>query len=512
MFQVSNQFFIFIFLGEYDSFYCAKCSVACCSICVSANHLTCFQVLPLQQAVENKVQLGQVYTSIIGLQKDNLKHLKCLVSSKLQENCANHERLCHEILSIRPMVEKILAEDEKKLLDELKAKTMKITTELNQMQTTCQKSIDVLHAKEDVLKSALAMNTVKRLEFLNMWDDISEFMKKNSSQHLDIKTQLGNVHTSYVSFEKSNLISSVLKATGSSIGSLVPKRVSIKSSTSVLEETCSSSSHENHAPVFSRLTLKSSRNLKLDFEHQPLLTGICLLPDDVVVMTDFTNNKLKMFDQQRQLKYCILPTSPYGLTYKQDTDHIIVTLPNSKELAYVSSTLKIEKQVKVLKEYSAVLFDKHERTLVCTSTSPGCIDILYDDVIIRTLGLASDRRTLFAQPEYLALYSKQNILVSDWDKKALFCIDSKGFVISTFTGDLGINELQCPLGITIDPNGFIYLADKEASRILRFSADFKFESIALTQNDHIKHPIAMVFDSRGHLYVTENSGYLKLFA
>lgn len=497
--------------GKFDSFYCVKCSLVCCSDCVSADHSSCFQVLPLQQAVQNKIQLGQVYTSIIGLQRDNLKHLQSVVSSKLQEHGAYHERLCREILSVRPMVDKLLVEDEKRLLDQLKTQTSKINTNLNQMQATCKNSIDVLDMKGELLKSTLAVNTVQSLYFLTIWDDISDFMKKNSSQHQDIKMQLENIHTSYFDFEQSNTVKRILKRTDSSIGSLVARRASTRSDASISEETCSTSYSTNPAPSLGRLSLKSSRNLKLDSEIQPLLTGICFLPDDVVVITDSNNNKLKMFDQRRQLRYCILPTSPYGVTYKVDTDQIIVSLPSSKELAYISSTLTIEKHVKVLKEYSAVLFDKHEQTLVCTSTNPACIDILYDDVVIRTLGLTNNRRPLFAEPEYLALHPKQNILVSDWEKKTLFYVDHKGNVVSTFTGELGINELQCPLGIAIDPNGLIYLADKEAGRIYRFSSNFKFESIVLTQSDHISQPVAMAFDSKGYLFVTENSGYLKLF-
>lgn len=409
------------------------------------------------------------------------------------------------------MVDKLLVEDEKRLLDQLKTQTSKINTNLNQMQATCKNSIDVLDMKGELLKSTLAVNTVQSLYFLTIWDDISDFMKKNSSQHQDIKMQLENIHTSYFDFEQSNTVKRILKRTDSSIGSLVARRASTRSDASISEETCSTSYSTNPAPSLGRLSLKSSRNLKLDSEIQPLLTGICFLPDDVVVITDSNNNKLKMFDQRRQLRYCILPTSPYGVTYKVDTDQIIVSLPSSKELAYISSTLTIEKHVKVLKEYSAVLFDKHEQTLVCTSTNPACIDILYDDVVIRTLGLTNNRRPLFAEPEYLALHPKQNILVSDWEKKTLFYVDHKGNVVSTFTGELGINELQCPLGIAIDPNGLIYLADKEAGRIYRFSSNFKFESIVLTQSDHISQPVAMAFDSKGYLFVTENSGYLKLF-
>ncbi|XP_014783790.1 E3 ubiquitin-protein ligase TRIM36 [Octopus bimaculoides] len=486
-----------------QNLYCLKCSAFCCDKCASVDHEFCEKVYPLKLAVENKLQLGQVYNSILSLQKDNINYLRELITKKLDKNKSHGDTLKQGIQSIRIRVNKLLLEQEEKLLDQVHTNSLIKINLLKKIQEDCDNSIEMLNTKVEVINSALSVKNSQEREFLKIWDDVSSFMTKNTSQHREIKTKLENIHISDIHFEPGAAVWDILRHT-SNLGKLTDSTQSDIFTHEVFSPTRKLSSTR-------RLSFRYSTNLLMDSELSVHLTGICVTAQDSVVVSDYTNRKLKMITKDNHLTCCELMSGPYGIDYIASLSEVVVTLPDILKIAFVSETMTLKKQLSVAKAYWAVAYDESKMTLVCCSSNPPAIDILYDGVLIKTIGFENERRPLFCEPEYITVSCHQKFIVSDWKKKSLFCCDKSGRVSSAFIGDYGVNQLQCPLGVTLDADGFIYLADKDSNRIYKFTPEMTFDSIYLSDEDEIEQPVSLAFNSVGQLFVIEIPGLLKFY-
>ncbi|GAB1597756.1 E3 ubiquitin-protein ligase Trim36-like [Argonauta hians] len=483
-----------------QNLYCLKCSAFCCDHCALSEHEFCEKVYPLKLAVENKLQLGQVYNSILSLQKDNINYLRELITKKLDKNKSHGDNLKKGIQSIRIRVNKLLLEQEEKLLDQVHNNSLVKINLLKKIQEDCDNSIEMLNTKVEVINSALSVKNSQEREFLKIWDDVSNFMTKNTSQHREIKTKLENIHISDMYFEPGNAVCEILQHT-SNLGSFTNS----PPSDFVTNELFSLRKDAN-----TRLSFQYSTNLLMDCETSVHLTGICVTAQDAVVVSDYTNRKLKML-KQNHLTCCELMSGPYGIDYIASTSEIVVTLPDVLKIAFVSESMNLLKQVSVSKAYWAVTYDASKMTLVCCSSNPPAVDILYDGIFVKTIGYENERRPLFCEPEYITISCHQKYIISDWKKKSLFSCDKTGRVSSVFIGDHGVNQLQCPLGVALDAEGYIYLADKDSNRIYKFTPEMSFDCIYLSTEDEIEQPVSLAFNSIGQLYVVEIPGLLKFY-
>ena len=76
--------------------------------------------------------------------------------------------------------------------------------------------------------------------------------------------------------------------------------------------------------------------LKLaDDEHTPHITGCVLMPSTDIVVCDFYNRKVKLFDQSRKITDSIrLPWAPRDLSLVDD-ETVTVTIPSIRRIQYV---------------------------------------------------------------------------------------------------------------------------------------------------------------------------------
>ena len=87
-------------------------------------------------------------------------------------------------------------------------------------------------------------------------------------------------------------------------------------------------------------------------------------------------------------------------------------------------------------------------------------------------------------------------------------VDVNGKLKKTFGGKLGstIGKMHYPVDLSVDGNGFIFVADRLNSRVLLLDSDLKFTREILSKDKHgLRRPSKILLDkSNGRLFVADN--------
>lgn len=130
----------------------------------------------------------------------------------------------------------------------------------------------------------------------------------------------------------------------------------------------------------------------------------------------------------------------------------------------------------------------------------------------------------FNRPTELTIDSQDNIYITDKNNHSIRKITSNG-VVTTLAGngtagtvdDTGvIAQFNNPIGLTIDPQNNIYIADSENNRIRKITPNGVVTTLAgntqgfLDGNDttaQFKYPTGLTIDSQGNIYVADRDNH-----
>ncbi|CAG2189111.1 unnamed protein product [Mytilus edulis] len=86
------------------------------------------------------------------------------------------------------------------------------------------------------------------------------------------------------------------------------------------------------------------------------------------------------------------------------------------------------------------------------------------------------------------VYSDNRVIYSDYDRKAVCCIDESGKLIWQYKQDL-----SGPEGLCIDTNGIIIVADRDSNRIIAISNDGQKSKVLVRNEDGLTYPKCIYF-------------------
>ncbi|CAC5413850.1 unnamed protein product [Mytilus coruscus] len=99
-----------------------------------------------------------------------------------------------------------------------------------------------------------------------------------------------------------------------------------------------------------------------------------------------------------------------------------------------------------------------------------------------------------------ALY-KSNILVTNWKDNIIYCYTNNGVL----SWEHKLKDIGEPFGITVDKNGFIYVACKRNDKIVVLSKDGKTSRTILSKENGIVYPRAINIDKTSSTLLVTNS-------
>ncbi|XP_048248913.1 E3 ubiquitin-protein ligase TRIM71-like [Haliotis rufescens] len=238
-----------------------------------------------------------------------------------------------------------------------------------------------------------------------------------------------------------------------------------------------------------------------DDEEKPYLCDATVLVVNGIhaaIVSDSENKCVKSLSTRTNLKcHSRLPLddSPWGVTQLKE-NQVMVAVPDSSQTVTVEVTpdLVLPSTITTSKEYFSLAV-LSPSSLAAGTTA--CIDIL--DMAGHVLrSVTAHNETLFTYPAYMCVNNKNNIIVSDLEKKSVTCVTSEGDVVWRYapTGDTA----PIPSGITTTSTGDILVAGKNNVVQLTETGDHG------TDHQHIGYdPRGLFVDRHDTLYVCEES-------
>jgi sugar lactone lactonase YvrE len=113
--------------------------------------------------------------------------------------------------------------------------------------------------------------------------------------------------------------------------------------------------------------------------------------------------------------------------------------------------------------------------------------------------LTSSAEGAFAEPSSVAV-TRDGLIVDDSDRAQLHKFDFSGQPIGSFDHDLGLAH---PRGITVAPDGTIYVGDTANSRILKVAPDGSSLGAFNTKGAKLEQPTGVAIDEQGSVYSVE---------
>ena len=263
----------------------------------------------------------------------------------------------------------------------------------------------------------------------------------------------------------------------------------------------------NKKLVFTELNIKSvnKKNIRMSSDQfPPSITGCVFMPDERVVLCDFTNGKLKQLDRSFTLQDSLdLPSDPCDISVVNDTT-VIITLPCKIQLQYIEVTpkLKLGRVLQLDKRCWGVNVVGSDIYVTCNSDYPGGdgeVRILDNNGKLKNrLGVNQDKTFMFTLPNKIAVSALSNkIYVSDREQDTVTCLRSDGTVIYQYKDP----ALRYPGGLCVDDEDNVIVCGGSSHNIHIVPAAGEKRSVILTSNYGVTYPQCVAYRRMDHTLI-----------
>ena len=497
--------------------FCSRCQLTLCSQCMRSHfcHKTlsdelCPAPILISEAAKNERQQGKI--------------LQTELSEQLQQKIKFMDKL-------NELIEK-----------SNEAKTI-FSKKINLMTVQIKEAID--SNLKEIFENTGNMLDSKKEEFQRMakisqieidtLKDLSTYLNVALSQALDeqIPNVIQDVNKAFTIINKNENTESITYDCfnyGDTLTSLVEKclAVTLKNNKIEFESIKTDEPKLNEGQYDLKVTgqsLYSEGNLKhaflgsvnelWDSNEEVLLFDVVVLDGGRIIISDFHNQSIKEFDESGHLlSSCSVEGSPTGLCVVSEYQ-MICALTWSKKICFImrdprgqflaaSSTVTVEKQ------YCGIVL-MTEQSLLCSCDS--CVDLIsFDGTILKTLTVLSGEYGSLLSPRHiLKLPNSEYFWLSDAERALLICCNIDGNVKFCYS-EYADQSLLKPSGLSMDKDGFLYMADNNHNCIYRLTANGQLDKLLFTEKEGILKPRGLAVSADGtKIYLTEiDSGIVKV--
>ena len=463
-------------LKKEVSVYCKEhCSLVCVN-CEALHHRRChtsdigdiskdFDIDSTEETIDNWNELNVTITSLADSREKDLNNLTLEA-----KDCRDRAKRFREELSIKleSMEAKTLSE-----IDILKTQEKKTIT---QQLDTCKAAQNSLDADRRNLILAKERNDRQSIFVYNI--QLSQTMKSLTTI---TEESTKEVYQSHISFECNPAITI---ACDQELGTVKCHTTRIPQQKGFDEMS---------------VTARKQVNVKVPSDAEDAgITGSAFLPSGQLILCDIINKKLKLLDENLQMKESIdLPEYPWDIAVVNQ-HQVIVTFPGQRYLQFIQVTpsLALGHTVDLGMECRGVTVSRESIYISFSESGEGKIGI-YDltGKKKRIIDQYNDKDgiELIYRPYYIAVSNDEKLFVSGYDVQyatpTVYCLESNGNVLYTVSNSL---FKDCS-GISVDENENLLVCDANSHKVFLITKDGKEVREFLTEKDGLSYPYTVSF-------------------
>ena len=237
-------------------------------------------------------------------------------------------------------------------------------------------------------------------------------------------------------------------------------------------------------PVIADMKIKSIENVDVMFpadQTAPHITGSLFLPNGELILCDYSNSSVKVLDadftQKEQKK---LSSQPFDLCI-METDEIVITQPNTKQLLFM-------KFVPKLQVGSSTSLDQSCRGVAVHN---GLVYVSFDNGEIRILDRTGQQQRniysgfSFKCPYYISVMPTGMVYVSEYGGNNIRVLKDGKEMTNYSSAAVGISS---PMGIYIDGAENILMCEYNSHNLRLIDAKGNTSKVILSKTDGLQRP------------------------
>ena len=453
--------------------YCKEhCSLVCVN-CEALHHRRCqtsdigdiskdFDVGSTEETIDNWNQLNETLTSLAESREEDLNNLTLEA-----KDCRDRAKQFREELSIK------LESMEAKTLSDINILETQETKTITQHLDTCKAARNSLDTDRRNLILAKERNDRQSIFVYNI--QLSQTMKSLTTITEEITKE---VYQPHISFDCNPAITI---AGDQDLGTV----------------KC----HTTRTPQqkdFDEMSVTARKqvNVKVPSDaNDAWITGSAFLPSGELILCDGYNNKLKLLDENLQMKESIdMPEAPWDIAVVNQ-HQVIVTFPVQQYLQFIQVTpsLALGHTVDLGVQCRGVAVSRESIYISFSESGEGKIGI-YDLTgkkkrIIDPYN-GKDGKVLIKYPWYIAVSNDEKLFVSDRSSTpTVYCLESSGNVLYTVSNPL----YTYWGGVSVDENENLLVCDVVRHKVFLITKDGKEVREFLTEKDGLSYPSTVSF-------------------
>ncbi|XP_052256838.1 uncharacterized protein LOC127862015 [Dreissena polymorpha] len=453
--------------------YCNDHSQLCCTICAFLNHRLCTKVTLISESARGPLPDLQQLSRNIQTILEEVKKLENHWNTNMLTLQASYDKLLDEIRDTRQTINIILDKIEKNTVQELDDKMtslkapiktdldncIKLKNELKQLSGAINDIIDKGKAELTFIASKKCLEQVKQSE---------TYLKENSVQ----------VESSLTFQADSDVQQYLSKLSG--LGKIVIGTKKIL----VLGDPDQALSIQG----------KSEYNVSIpsDSDRSCNITAISVLSDDVILVADFDNKRVKLLNHQYQVVgHCDLTDWPYDMCQITPSEVAVTVYQNTThgEVQFFSvNDGRLVKGRKLQLKHYCLGIAHNLQDLYLTSRNSLYKYSMKGTLLNKVYEDTSDDHTVM---KCAVSPSGDKIFVTNQSHHKVLTLATDGTVLHTFTDP----DLQAPTGIHVTDLGQVLVCGKSSKTIIQLDGEGKeWLATLATRRDGLAYPVSVCFN------------------
>ncbi|XP_063425572.1 uncharacterized protein LOC134709337 [Mytilus trossulus] len=458
--------------------YCSFHSCPCCVQCITDKHKKCQDLKPLSDILKQVKSSAsvQLFEKDLKNVKENLEEIIKYLNSRMNTNNSQKTKAAEQIRSMRKSIDDFLNKLEQKILDDLESEhtqlKSKMNTLLQQLKTQANQISQLQNEFSKMRQYATELQTYVSLR------DI-EKTTSQAEKYIDELKSGDNLEEKNLAVIISSTLQSILQDV-KSFGN-----ININTSQSTLQiKPGRKDQAQNLVPAIPRIevikpTMLRTLTMQEDMQYE-INAPICrILPDGkCLILNRHTYGRSHALllignDGIFEKKVTTFREYPCDACYVTNNT-VAVGLGISKKTVLVDvEKNKIIQTIQLSHQCHKVASDG--KLLVINGIQTRTIVNLNDMSQTILEGEEATQISLFEDYIYGTIFSENKVC----------CYKITGELLWTFQH----HDINCPEGIALDKNGFVYIASKGNNSIVVISQDGKICKTILSETDGINYPV-----------------------